>query len=109
MTPAPEPRVGTCAGTDPDAGSHRFPPGRTAPPDPLPPPPGTPPPPPNPGPLPPPVPPGAPREPSAARIICSKRLGSSRKSLNLSPCAPNTFAVRFAAILAPAIEESSAM
>src|SRR3984885_4527167 len=70
-----------------------------------PPPPPTPPPPPDPGPEPPP--PG-PRLLSAARIICRSLFGSSKKSLNLSPWEPKTFAVRFAAILIPATEESSA-
>src|SRR5258706_4929343 len=78
---------------------------------PPPPPPGTPEPPlpkPNPGPEPPPPPPPALRLLSAARIICNILLGSSKKSRNLSPCAPSAFAVSCAATLIPATEESSA-
>ena len=109
---APDPPPDAADPFAPPPASQRFPPGRPPPPPadpacPVPPPPGTPPPP-NPGPPPPGPEPPPPREPSAARIICNKRLGSSRKSLNLSPCAPSTFAVRFAAIFAPATEESSA-
>src|SRR5882762_721395 len=87
------------------------------PPPPVPPPPDPPPlPKPNPGPGPPgpcpgpPIPPPPPlaRILSAARIICSILLGSSKKSLNLSPAAPSTFCVSCAATLMPATEASSA-
>src|SRR6266404_2467839 len=61
-----------------------------------------------PGPPAPPPPPPPPRELSAARIICSNLFGSSKKSLNLSPCAPSTFCVSCAATLIPATDESSA-
>jgi len=105
--PVPVPVPPVLAGT-PE--SHKFEP---PPPDPPPlpkPNPGPGPPEPCPGPpIPPPPPPPPPeRMLSAARIICSILLGSSKKSLNLSPAAPRTFCVSCAATLMPATEESSA-
>src|SRR6266480_3454770 len=94
---------------------HKLrPPGALLPPVPLPPVPPLPRP--NPGPGPPEPCPGPPIPPppplarilSAARIICSILLGSSKKSLNLSPAAPSTFCVSCAATLMPATEASSA-
>src|SRR5229473_794148 len=113
LLPPPNPPV-------PPPDSHKLepppPPLPGAPEPPLPPPDPPPLPSPNPGPAAPgpcpgpPIPPPPPlaRMLSAARIICSILLGSSKKSLNLSPAAPSTFCVSCAATLIPATEASSA-